>query len=201
MSPKIRFVRNQKAFTLVEMLVVMVIVGLLITVIMQGFGFSMGMYQRVVRVQKNAYSEVLAYNWLRSTLGSQVAMRPKDRGLEGGINSLSTFTYEPLVEQGGLKTRIEWQLLQSGDALALQYLEGTKLFTVYRWPESTGQFEYQDEKGQWINRWPPEKSDLPPLPQAVRIIVNSGKEARNYVVKVATRKRSEVTMDEVLYGR
>jgi general secretion pathway protein J len=201
MSPKIRFVRNQKAFTLVEMLVVMIIVGLLITVIMQGFGFSMGMYQRVVRVQKNAYSEVLAYNWLRSTLGSQVAMRPKDRGLEGGINSLSTFTYEPLVEQSGLKTRIEWQLLQSGDALALQYLEGTKLFTVYRWPESTGQFEYQDEKGQWINRWPPEKSDLPPLPQAVRIIVNSGKEARNYVVKVATRKRSEVTMDEVLYGR
>ncbi|GGY82532.1 hypothetical protein GCM10011613_29180 [Cellvibrio zantedeschiae] len=201
MNPKIRFSRAQRAFTLVEMLVVMVIVGLLITVIMQGFGFSMGMYQRVVRVQKNAYSEVLAYNWLRSTLGSQVAMRPKDRGLEGGVSSLSTFTYEPLVEQSGLKTRVEWQLVQSGDAVSLEYREGNNTFAVYRWPESTGQFEYQDEKGQWINRWPAEKSDLPPLPESVRILINSGKEARNYVVKVATRKRSEVTMDEALYGR
>src|SRR5689334_19651010 len=111
MISKLQFSRHQRAFTLVEMLVVMVIVGLLITVIMQGFGFSMGMYQRVVRVQKNAYSEVFAYNWLRSTLGSQVAMRPKDRGLEGTINSLSTYTYDPLVEQSGLKTRVEWQLV------------------------------------------------------------------------------------------
>ncbi len=197
----IKLSRTQKAFTLVEMLVVMVIVGLLITVIMQGFGYSMGMYQRVVRVQKNAYSEVLAYNWLRSTLGSQVAARPKDRGLEGSVNSLSTYTYEPLIEQAGLKTRIEWQLVQSGDAVSLEYREGEATFAIYRWPESTGQFEYLDEKGQWRNHWPAEKTDFPVLPESVRVLINTGKEARNYVVSITTRKRAEVTMDEALYGR
>lgn len=193
--------RTQRAFTLVEMLVVMVIVGLLITVIMQGFGFSMGMYQRVVRVQKNAYSEVLTYNWLRSTLGAQVAARPKDRGLEGGINSLSTYSYEPLVEQNGLKTRIEWHLVPAATGVSLEYREGNNLFSVYRWPDSTAQFEYQDERGQWVNRWPLEKSEAPPLPEAVRVVISSGGEVRNYVVKVATRKRAEITMDEALYGR
>jgi general secretion pathway protein J len=191
----------QKAFTLVEMLVVMVIVGLLITVIMQGFGYSMAMYQRVVRTQKSAYSEVLVYNWLRSTLGSQVAMRPKDRGLEGASDSLSTYTYEPLVDQPGLKTRVDWRLVQDRNVVSLEYHEGSTVFAVYRWPESTGAFEYMDEKGHWINHWPAEKSDLPPLPQSVRLLINTGKETRNYVVSVATRKRSEVTMDEALNGR
>lgn len=201
MSPSIQFSRTQKAFTLVEMLVVMVIVGLLITVIMQGFGYSMGMYQRVVRTQKNAYSEVLAYNWLRATLGSQVAARPKDRGLEGGVNSLSTYTYEPLVEQAGLKTRIDWLLVQDGNNVRLDYREGTTLFAVYRWSDSRAAFEYMDEKGQWRNHWSAEKSDLPPLPQAIRLSINTDNETRNYVISLATRKRSEVTMDEALYGR
>jgi general secretion pathway protein J len=197
----LHFSRHQKAFTLVEMLVVMVIVGLLITVIMQGFGYSMGLYQRVVKSQKSAYNEVLAYNWLRSTLSAQVAARPKDRGLEGAINKVSTYTYQPLVDQAGLKTRIQWQLAQEGDAVGLTYREGDALFAVYRWPDSSGQFEYLDEKGQWHKQWPAEKADTPPLPVSIRLLISTGQEVRNYVVSISTRKRAEVTMDEALYGR
>lgn len=193
--------RYQKAFTLVEMLVVMVIVGLLITVIMQGFGYSMGLYQRVVKSQKSAYNEVLAYSWLCTTLSAQVAARPKDHGLEGGINEVSTYTYQPLVDQAGLKTRIQWQLAHDGDAVNLAYREGDKSFSVYRWPDSSGQFEYLDEKGQWHKHWPAEKADTPPLPVSIRLLITTGNEVRNYVVSMATRKRAEVTMDEVLYGR
>lgn len=195
------FHRHQKAFTLVEMLVVMVIVGLLITVIMQGFGYSMGLYQRVVKSQKSAYNEVLAYGWLRSTLSAQVAARPKDRGLEGGISELSTYSYQPLVDQTGLKTRIQWQLEQDGDTVSLAYREGDVSFPVYRWPDSRGQFEYLDEKGQWHKQWPAEKADTLPLPVSIRLLITTGNEVRNYVVSIATRKRAEVTMDEALYGR
>lgn len=192
---------DQKAFTLVEMLVVMVIVGLLITVIMQGFGYSMGLYQRVVKSQKSAYSEVFAYGWLRSTLAVQVAARPKDLGLEGRTNELSTYTYEPLLDQAGLKTRIQWQVIQDGETVSLSYQEGHRQFEAYRWPESSGQFEYLDEKGEWHKQWPAEKSDSPPLPISIRLLITTGSEVRNYVVNVVTRKRPEVTMDEVLYGR
>jgi general secretion pathway protein J len=188
--------RFQRAFTLIEMLVVMVIISLLITVIMQGFGYSLGFYQRVVTTQKNAYSEVLAYNWLRSTLGVSVAARPKDLGLEGDAFEVTTYTYQPLVERAGLKTRISWQLIQDSDNLRLAYTEGSVSFDVYHWPAATGHWEYMDENQQWQNKWPTEKSERIRLPNAVKIQVNSGSDIKNYVVVIKTRKRSEVRMDE-----
>lgn len=193
--------RRQRAFTLIEMLVVLVITSLLVTVIMQGFGYSMGLYQRVQTTQKNAYSEVLAYNWLRETLGHQVAARPGAQGLDGQRQNLSTFSFQPLVQQSGSRALIQWQLVQVPGALQLQYEEIGQKFQVYEWPESTGEFEYLDADGGWHPLWPVTKVDPPPLPQAVRLLVHTGSETRNYVVVVATRKQSEVTMDEVLYGR
>jgi general secretion pathway protein J len=186
----------QRAFTLIEMLVVMVIISLLITVIMQGFGYSLGLYQRVVTAQKNAYSEVLAYNWLRSTLGVSVAARPRDLGLEGNASEVSTYTYLPLVERAGLKTRISWQLIQDSNTLRLAYREGNASFDVYRWPVATGHWEYMDEKQQWHRKWPAEKSERVPLPSAVKIQVTTGSDIKNYVVAIKTRKRPEVRMDE-----
>jgi len=192
---------RQRAFTLIEMLVVLVITSLLVTVIMQGFGYSMGLYQRVQTTQKNAYSEVLAYNWLRETLSQQVAARPGGHGLDGQRQELTTYSFQPLVQPPGARALINWQVLQEPGALRLQYEEAGQQFLVYEWPESTGEFEYLDVKGNWHPVWPVEKTDPPHLPEAVRLQVHTGSETRNYVVVVATRKQSEVTMDEVLYGR
>lgn len=195
-TPLLNLARFQRAFTLIEMLVVMVIISLLITVIMQGFGYSLGLYQRVVTTQKNAYTEVLAYNWLRATLGVSVAARPKDLGLEGNASEVTTYTYQPLVERAGLKTRISWQLIQDSANLRLEYREGDTIFSVYSWSAATGHWEYMDEKQQWHNKWPAEKSELTPLPSAVKIQVNSGSDIKNYVVAIKTRKRPETRMDE-----
>jgi general secretion pathway protein J len=192
---------RQKAFTLIEMLVVMVIISLLITVIMQGFGYSMGLFQRVQHIQKNAYNEVLAYNWLRSSLAQQVAARPGGQGLEGQGQRLVTYSFEPLVQPSGAKTLINWQLVQVPGYLQLQYEEAGQKFLVYQWAQSTGVFEYLDREGGWQRLWPTTKVDPPRLPEAIRLLVHTGSETRNYVVVVASRKQSEVTMDEVLYGR
>jgi general secretion pathway protein J len=190
----------QRAFSLIEMLVVMVIVSLLITVIIQGFGYSLGVYQRVQHSQKTAYTEVLAYDWLRTTLGAAVAARPKDHGLEGSSQVVSSYSYQPLIDPLGLKTLIVWRLQQEGDDVNLEYQENQSLWPVYHWPNAHGSLEYLDTKGQWHSQWPVEKSDLPALPEAVRLLISSGAEVRNYVVVINTRKRSEVTMDEALYG-
>lgn len=191
----------QRAFTLIEMLVVMIIVAMVVTLIVQGFGYTLGVYQRVVKNQNNAYQQVFAYDWFTSSLQAQVAMRPKDRGLEGDAHQLNTFSYQPLLAQQGLKTRIGWELVDQGGELQLHYREANQQFIVQRWVDAAGQFEYLDEKGQWVARWPQEKSDLQPLPRAIRLVVNSGRETFNYVVINNTRLRAEVTMDEVIYGR
>jgi general secretion pathway protein J len=186
----------QRAFTLIEMLVVMVIVSLLVTVIVQGFGYSLGMYQRVVNKQKNAYTEVLAYNWLRSTLGASVAARPKDQGLEGNTAEVATYTYQPLIEPMGLKTRVVWVLVQDAEKLSLEYREGNAQFSVYSWPAATGQWEYMDDKNQWHTQWPLIKEDLPPLPHAIRLQVLMQQDVFNYVVSINLRKTAKIEMDE-----
>jgi len=192
---------HQRAFTLIEMLVVLIIVAMVVTLIVQGFGYTLGLYQRVVRSQNNAYQQVFTYHWLTSSLQVQVAMRPKDRGLEGDSSHLSTYSFRPLLAPQGLKTLIRWELKSNTNELVLSYVEGQIQFPVYRWPYASGQFEYLTETGQWVGRWPLEKTDSLPLPKAVRVVVNSSGESLNYVVNIETRKRAEVGMDELLYGR
>ena len=193
--------KQQTAFTLIEMLVVLVIVGLMATLIVQGFGYSMGVYQRVVKTQKSAYNEVLAYSWLCSTLSMQVAVRPKDRGLEGNNIELTTYSYQPLLSQLNVKTLIGWQLVNTEHDVVLRYREATNDMEIYRWKDALAQFEYLSEQNQCEKNWPIEKEEMPSLPKAVRIVVKSGSDVHNYVVANNTRLKAFVSMDELLYGR
>lgn len=193
--------RYQRAFTLIEMLVVMIIVAMVVTLVVQGFGYTLGVYQRVVKNQNNAYQQVFAYRWFTASLQSQVAMRPKDRALEGDARQLTTNTYQPLLASRGLKTLIAWEIVDDGNEILLNYREANQQFTVQRWQDASGHFEYLDEKGQWVQRWPLEKIDTQPLPKAIRLVVSSGRETFNYVAVTTTRQRAEVTMDEMMYGR
>lgn len=189
----------QRAFTLIEMLVVMVIIGLLVTVIMQGFGYSLGMYQRVVKLQHNAYTDVLVYSWLRSTLGASVAARPKNKGLEGNTVEVVTETYQPLVAVQGLRTKVVWMLVQGSESLRLEYREGNTTFNVHSWPQATGRWEYMDDKKGWHNKWPLSANELPSLPNAIRLQVFKQQEEFNYVVIVSGRKTAEVTAEEAMH--
>ena len=193
--------RRQRAFTLIEMLVVMIIVAMMVTLIMQGFGYSLGLYQRVVKNQANAYQQAFAYRWFTSTLQSQVAMRLDDRGLEGNQYQFSTYTFSPLVGVSGMKTRIAWELDLNGGDLMLGYREGTQQFTVYTWVGATGQFQYMDIEKNWRDLWEPLKDEPSALPSAIRLQVSQGNELRNFVVTTETRQRAIITADERMYGR
>ncbi len=193
--------RSQRAFTLIEMLVVMIIVAMVVTLIVQGFGYTLGVYQRVVKSQSNAYQQVFAYRWFTTSLQSQVAMRPKDRGLQGDARQLTTYSLQPLLAPQGLKTLIGWYLHEEAGVLRLQYREANQEFEIQRWQGASGHFEYLDEQGRWVQHWPLEKSELEPLPKAIRAVVVSGSDVLNYVAVNTTRLRAELPMDEFTYGR
>lgn len=194
-------IRRQSAFTLIEMLVVMIIVAMVVTLVMQGFGYSLGLYQRVVKNQASAYQQAFAYRWFTSTLQSQVAMRLKDRGLEGNQYQFSTYTYAPLAGTSGLKTRIAWELETNGGNLVLGYREGTQQFTVNTWVGAKGQFQYMDIEKNWRDQWVPQKDEPTALPSAIRLQVSRGDELLNFVVTTETRQRAIITADEKMYGR
>ncbi len=192
---------RQRAFTLIEMLVVMIIVAMVVTLVMQGFGYSLGLYQRVVKTQSNAYQQAFAYRWFTTTLQSQVAMRPKDRGLEGNQFQFSTYTYAPLVGSAGLKTRIAWELETKGEQFVLGYREGERQFVVNTWVGAKGQFQYMDVENNWRDLWVPQKEEPTALPKAIRLQVYQGDELLNYVVITETRTRAIITAEEKVYGR
>lgn len=192
---------RQHGFTLIEMLVVMIIVAMVVTLVVQGFGYSLGLYQRVVKTQSNAYQHAFAYRWFTTTIQSQVAMRPKDRGLEGNQYQFSTYTYSPLVGVSGLKTRIVWELETKGDNLVLGYREGTQHFTVNTWVGAKGQFQYMDMEKNWLDLWVPLKDEPTALPNAIRLQVYQGDELLNFVVTTETRVRAIITAEEKVYGR
>lgn len=196
-----RFPRAQRAFTLIEMLVVMMIVAMAVTLVVQGFGYSLGMYQRVVNTQNSTYKQVFIYQWFKTSLGSQVAMRPKDRGLVGDAQQLSTYSYQPLLAREGMKTLIYWDLVQAQGQLQLNYREGDSTFNVHTWPNASGKFEYLNEQGLWSDQWPDQVQELQPLPQATRLVVSIGEERFNYVAVTRTRLRAWVNPDELLHGR
>lgn len=193
--------RAQRAFTLIEMLVVMIIMAMVVTLVVQGFGYTLGLYQRVVSSQNSAYQQVFTYQWFKSSLGAQVAMRPKGRGLEGSSQQLSSYSFQPLLAQAGVKTLIHWELTEVQGRLQLNYRESDSYFTVYEWPDASGRFEYLDDQGRWTDHWPTQKAELQPLPKTIRLVINSGSESFNYVAVTRTRLRAEVGFDEILYGR
>lgn len=193
--------RRQSAFTLIEMLVVLIIVAMVVTVVMQGFGYSLGLYQRVVKNQANAYQQAFAYRWFASTLQSQVAMRPKDLGLEGNQYQLSTYTYNSLIGAPGLKTRIAWELETNDGDLLLGYREGKRQFTVNTWVGAKGQFQYMDIEKNWRDLWLPQKDEPAALPNAIRLQIHQGDKLLNFVVTTETRLRAIITADEKMYGR
>lgn len=192
---------GQRAFTLIEMLVVMIIVAMVVTLVVQGFGYSLGLYQRVIKTQSNAYQQAFAYRWFTTTIQSQVAMRPKDRGLEGNQFQFSTYTYVPLVGNAGLKTRIAWELETKGEQLVLVYREGGRQFVVNTWRSAKGQFQYMDVEKNWRDLWAPQKEEPTALPNAIRLQVYQGDELLNYVVITETRTRAIITAEEKVYGR
>jgi general secretion pathway protein J len=167
----------------------------------QGFGYTLGVYQRVVKSQNSAYEQVFAYQWFTRSLQAQVAKRPKDRALEGDAAALSTYSFRPLLGQQGVKTLIRWELQNTAGELTLSYVEADTNFVVQRWSQAIGTFEYLNDNNKWQTLWPIEQSEESPLPQAVRLVVNVGGDTLNYVVKVETRKVAHVTLEESVYGR
>jgi general secretion pathway protein J len=188
----------QRGVTLLEMLVVMVIVSLVATMMMQGFGFTMGVYQRVVQSQKDTYREILVVSWLRQTLANLVSPRESDALVKGEATQISGLTFQPLVSSDKGKTAIQWRLAAESSTSRLYYRELDQEFLVYTWQQQAeARFQYMDTHQEWHDHWPPDTATEQQIPTAVRLSVGD----QFYTVQSANRVKAEVFIDELLYGR
>lgn len=196
---------RQQGFSLLELLVVLLLVGLISTMLMQGFVYVAGIFQTVERRQQVWNQQLLQRNWLvesvRTLTNGVAGTLAKGHYFKGDAQGFSGLAVYGLSYSGGVvrPVRVEWQLLNEQEVLELRYREltlrdsalleeDTPWYVMGRWPQAQGVFTYAHE-GQWstqfraISRTGEQLSAR--LPQAIRLQIDAGPRSMDILAKIA----------------
>lgn len=199
------FKSRQHGFSLLELLVVLLLVGLISTMLMQGFVYVAGIFQTVERRQQVWDQQLLQRNWLiesvRSLTNGVAGSLAQGHYFKGDAQGFSGLAVYGLSYSGGVvrPVQVEWQLLNEKGVLQLRYreltlrdsallAEDTPWYVMGRWPQAQGTFTYA-HKGQWstqftaVSRTGAQLSAR--LPQAVRLQIDAGPRSMDIVAKMA----------------
>ena len=150
--------RARRGFTLVELLVVLVVVGLLASLVTQGISQGLALFSRISTDQGEIYRELIGRNWLRQTLLSAVP----DTGFRGQTDMIELTSLRPLLESEGIASHISWRVDAGG---ILSYTEGEQSFTVSVGPLMG--ITYLNDEDRWQDEWP--GASRSPLPRRIRL--------------------------------
>ncbi len=166
--------------TLLEMLVVLVLVGMLVTVSFDGLSRLFDLRQRLGAWIDLAGDNAITTTWLRDSMASTVP--EYENGpfpFRGGERALTGLTLAGLRTRPGIPVPYEWRLApdSQGRGSVLEYRDGTDLrYSVYwRWDGEPGRFTYFAEDGKSYPTWPPTGLTLgtgvviPQLPAAIQV--------------------------------
>ncbi|ACO77827.1 hypothetical protein AvCA_16120 [Azotobacter vinelandii CA] len=152
-----RFPSRQRGMTLLELLVVMTLLALIGSLLMQGFGNALSLYERVQRRQLDSIPLELGYGWFAATLAGTQAELDPPRQFRGDGRSLEGVTHRPLLGLPGQVSFFAWRLEEGiGGRLQLTYSQPGQLqWVIATWPAgSQGQFVYRSLQGGPAERWP-----------------------------------------------
>ena len=156
-------VKFEKGMSLLEMLVVFVIVSLVSSVLVQGFGFGLSLYDRIQTRDDRISREMLVGHWFRYTTNALIAGKQVETSFSGSPFELQAFSYNSLLSRQGAPQEIRWKVQ---DAL-LYYEEDGEAFELLPL-NNESEFEYLNSMGEWVSHWEPTISDLD-IPKAVRL--------------------------------
>jgi prepilin-type N-terminal cleavage/methylation domain-containing protein len=179
-----------RGFTLVEMLVTLVVVGLVSTLLWQALAQVAQLETRLADGRALADGDRLRRAWVQQALAG-IATGPLGtrEAVAGTPDTLSSFTtLPPWPDAGGLQRmtlrltterqdgQVVVTLTATADASQQGGSPGREAPALWRWP-GEGRFEYLAADGQWLPRWPPTAisgvgaEPAPPrLPVAVRLL-------------------------------
>ena len=197
--------QRQQGFSLLELIVVLMLVGLISTLLMQGFVYVAGIFHTVERRQQAWSQQLLQRNWLvesvRSLTNGVAGSLAEGHYFKGDSVSFTGLAVYGLTYSGGVgrPVQIEWMLAKEDSILELRYRELTlrdsallekesDWYVMGRWPHADGRFTYA-HKGQWSTQF----SAVPrgtnqisaKLPDMIRLQVDAGPHSLDILAKVA----------------
>ncbi len=179
--------RGQRAFTLMEMLVVMVILGLISMLLMQMLSQSLKLRVRLLEFLQDNRGDVLTEVWVRTSIEAAYPGRDKlTPSFVGDERSLRFLSSQPLDEQAG-GVVVEWQVERSGPLIQLMHKPTPDdLWHLASWEASRAAFRYLDDQGGWHEEWPPAfgvRGNR--LPRAVLLTVEAKPRPVSWLVPIA----------------
>lgn len=197
--------QRQQGFSLLELIVVLMLVGLISTLLMQGFVYVAGVFQTVERRQQAWSQQLLQRNWLlesvRSLTNGVAGSLAEGHYFKGDAASFTGLAVYGLSYSGGVgrPVQVEWLLIKEDAVLELRYRELTlrnsalleknpEWYVMGRWPHADGRFTYA-HKGKWSTQF----SAVPrgggetnaKLPEMIRLQVDAGPHSLDILAEVA----------------
>jgi len=190
--------KQYAGLTLVEMLVVLIIVGLVSTLLVQGLGNALSLYSRVQANQKQTYAQSMIHLWWRDSVSAAAPNRLNEQRFSGTPFKLDIETHGALLSGNGVITRIVWEVSESYP-YSMLYRQGgqeedERLILALE-SKQRPRFEYMSKSFEWHKNWPIDgKNDLP---EAVRINLGS-----SYLHAAIRNHKDQIFfIDEVEFGR
>jgi len=146
-----------RGFTLLEMLVVLVLVGLISTLLLQGFSSVLHLRTGFLAQLEAAQRGTLQEHWFRSTITAILTdYRNGEHIFKGEERQLSGLTIAALDQMTGMPSPFAWQLKYAGGTTTLLYQNHkSEYWEIARWLGDQGRFRYMAVDGQWHTQWPP----------------------------------------------
>lgn len=164
--------RSERGMTLMELLVAMVIGSLVITLVVRGLGLSLNLYDRVAGITSSMDVRFREAQWWADSMASLVPCTDVRHCVQGNSTRLAGYTFAPILDDGGKRVPVTWELEVSPDQSVLIYKEGIEaraepLAMSLDLP-GDARFGYLQPDGKWVSEWGGPGGSTR-LPAAVRI--------------------------------
>ena len=175
---------NQTGFTLIEMLVVLIIVGMISGILFQALERAYRLQNRFGMELIDAQQGQMVADWYRQTVqGLYPDYAGGAHSFQGKEQEFSGLTSNPLSENYGAPTAIAWKIIshRKNDVIELVYIEGQKEMPIMSWRGSSARFVYFDEEQTPHDVWPPPLGLFPQIPKQIHLVVKSQIETINLI--------------------
>lgn len=191
-----------QGFTLLEVIVVLVILGLITTLLMQGLFLILHLRLGFLDQMDRQRVAAMQSSWIREVCG---ALTPDTKdGLwifQGTSDGLRGLTLSTLTGEAGVPRPITIRIIPGHGVVILNYQEADgPTMELGRWPGTKGNLSYLDTQGRWLPQWPPGNEPANQIPEAIRLAVEGNEEPRVWSIPLNGRRNPRPNVLEIIEG-